>query len=115
MLKVCFLHKYCVFACDGVYVEPGPATHSVKGYASSCLTPKIDGAEKYSDIAYSYIRHVTSGKINDKDMRHCRFLKLTCDIGDPPSRAPTFTLSISKCYHRNHVIFLLQVKTTQSK
>ena len=31
---------------------------------------------------------MTLGKINDKDMRHCHFLKSTCDIGGPPSRAP---------------------------
>ena len=27
-------------------------------------------------------------KISDRDMQHCHFLKSTCDIGDPPSRAP---------------------------
>ena len=31
---------------------------------------------------------MTLGKISDKDMRHCHYLKSTCDIGDPPSRAP---------------------------
>ena len=31
---------------------------------------------------------MTLGKISDRDMRHCHFLKSTCDIGDPPSRAP---------------------------
>ena len=31
---------------------------------------------------------MTLGKISDKDMRHCHFLKLTCDIGNPLSRAP---------------------------
>ena len=31
---------------------------------------------------------MTLGKISDKDIRHYHFLKSTCDIGDPPSRAP---------------------------
>ena len=26
---------------------------------------------------------MTWGKISDKDMQHCHFLKSTCDIGDP--------------------------------
>ena len=39
------------------------------------------------DIAFSLIRHLTLGKISGKDKRHCHFLKLTCDIGEPPSRA----------------------------
>ena len=40
------------------------------------------------DIAFSYIRHVTLWKISDRDIGHCHFLNLTCNIGDPPSRAP---------------------------
>ena len=36
------------------------------------------------DIAFSEIKHVTLEKISDNDMRHCHFLKLTCDIGGPP-------------------------------
>ena len=31
---------------------------------------------------------MTLEKISDKDMRHCHFLKSTCDIGGPPSRTP---------------------------
>ena len=34
---------------------------------------------------------MTFKKISDKDMQHCHFLKLTCDIGDSPSRAPRQT------------------------
>ena len=40
------------------------------------------------DTSFSKNRHVTFRKINDKDMRHCHFLKSTCDVGDTPSRAP---------------------------
>ena len=31
---------------------------------------------------------MTLENINDKDMQHCHFLKSTCSIGGPPSRAP---------------------------
>ena len=31
---------------------------------------------------------MTLRNISDKDMRHCHFLKSTCDIGGPPPRAP---------------------------
>ena len=41
------------------------------------------------DTIFSGIQHVTLGKISDSDMRQCIFLKSTCDIGDPPSRAPS--------------------------
>ena len=34
---------------------------------------------------------MTLWKISDRDMRHCHFLNSTCDIGDPPSRAPRVT------------------------
>ena len=37
---------------------------------------------------FSQIRHVTLGKISDKDMPYCNMLKSTCDDGDPSSRAP---------------------------
>ena len=30
-----------------------------------------------------------SEQISDGDMQHCHFLKLTCDIGDPPSGGQT--------------------------
>ena len=40
------------------------------------------------DMAFSLIGHVTLWKISHRGMQHCNFLKLTCDIGDPPSRAP---------------------------
>ena len=39
------------------------------------------------DIDLFKIVHVTLRKISDNDMRHCHFLKSTCDIGDPSSRA----------------------------
>ena len=35
---------------------------------------------------------MTLGKIRDNDMRHCYFYKSTCDIGDPPSRAPALSV-----------------------
>ena len=31
---------------------------------------------------------VDMGTAQDSDRGHAHFLKLTCDIGDPPSRAP---------------------------
>ena len=40
------------------------------------------------DIAFSQIRHVKLWKIRDSDMRHCHFLNLTCDIGDPHQGPP---------------------------
>ena len=30
---------------------------------------------------------MTLKKISDRDMRHCHFLKSTCDIGNPPTKA----------------------------
>ena len=39
------------------------------------------------DIAFSWIRHVTLGKISDKDMQHRHFLKSTWDI-EGPQQAP---------------------------
>ena len=38
-------------------------------------------------------RHVTLREKRDKDMRHYHFLKSTCDIGGPPSRAPIARLT----------------------
>ena len=36
---------------------------------------------------------MTLRNISDRDMQHCHSSKSTCDIGDPPSRAPTFHIS----------------------
>ena len=54
------------------------------------------------------IRHMTLGKISDRDMRDCHFVKLTRDIEDSPSRAPLLYLKrrASSCrvngfYHGN--------------
>ena len=66
---------------------------------STCNIGLIKMARKNSDTTYgiSQIRHVTwllfMSHVASKmlrDMRHDHFLNLTCDIGDPPSRAPVY-------------------------
>ena len=54
---------------------------------------------------------MTMGKISDSEMRHCHFLKSTCDIGDPTSRAPRYrdTADPTTTLHERIILFLENV------
>ena len=63
--------------------------YSCPCHMSSGLTPKIDRAtwafikfDMRHVIGLKFVKNVTLSKITDKDMRHCHFLKSTCNIGD---------------------------------
>ena len=55
---------------------------------------------------------MTLGKLSDRDMRHCHFLKSTCDIGTPPPRAPIDSPSLRGADRPTDRISLLSVTVT---
>ena len=48
-----------------------------------------------SNVTCYLICYVTLGKLSNRDMRHYDFVKSTCDIGNPPSRAPLWGIGSS--------------------